>query len=174
VLLSIVPRGRVVTPDAVKETLETVDRPFATTGDVADRLDVTKQAIRNHHDELSKSAMLEHGKVGRQRVYWLADEETPAQVTSTPATPPPVRPENTDQEGEGVLDRLFSPSPLGDTAEVWALFGLVTLLGLSLGVAAGIALTHPSLSVASTAVFILLLAGTVFSFWQCRVLRVCP
>jgi hypothetical protein len=160
---AIVPRKKVITGGNVAEAVEAADRPFATVTDIAEHLDVSAQGVRNNYEELQQYEGLEWGKVGQATVFWLPEQETPTQVTSTPATPPRQSPERTDEEGKGVLDRLFSVSPFGETAEVWALFGLVMLLGLTIGVAAGIALTHPSLGVASTAVFLLLLAGTVFS-----------
>jgi len=102
-LLPIVPRNRVVTPDVVTEALGEVDRPFVTTGDVADKLGVTKQAVRNHHEELNQASGLESGKVGRQRVYWLADDSVPEQVTQTesePRTPEPPEREPEPQTGD--------------------------------------------------------------------------
>lgn len=112
-------RNKIVTPSAVADTVRDVDRPFCTTGDVADRLDVTKQAIRNHHDELAGSASLEWGKVGRQRVYWLAERESPPQeVTSTPEPPAGTGDttdgtEPTEEEPMGIIRRLFTGSDDG-------------------------------------------------------------
>lgn len=159
------PRKRVVTPDAVKETIESVDRPFATTGDVAETLDVTKQAVRNHTEELGESEELESGQVGKRRVFWLAERQTPEQVVSTPATPRQPENDSTDSE-ESLFDRLFTLPSFGDPPEAWLLASTIGMFGLVMGVAFGIAVTHPALGVALTAVFgLLLLGGFMYLTW---------
>jgi hypothetical protein len=163
-----VPRDRVVTPDSVAEAVAAVDRPFASTGDLSDRLGVTKQAIRNRHDELAESSRLEHGKVGRQRVYWLSERETaPSAVENTAPPAPPQEASKPADSGDnkGLLERLFTSLPhFGSPAELWFLTALAAVLGLLLGVVFSIAVfnpTPPAATVAALAVLALTVSVAV-------------
>jgi len=156
-----VSRRRIVTPKSVAETIEVDEKPFVSSGDVADRLDVTKQAVRNHHDELKESHLLEHGKVGRQTVFWQVEDETPAEVQETPS-PPPETNHDRDVSGEskGILQRLFAGVPgFGSTpAEISHLLATI-VAGLGLGVGLWLLVVSPPLAVQLLAVELYLLVG---------------
>lgn len=66
-----------VSGDNVVDVLRDIERPYATTTDIAEGLDVTAQTVRNNASELAKDARINKGKVGQSSVYWLADEDEP-------------------------------------------------------------------------------------------------
>lgn len=69
-------REKLVTPQKVSDAIASLDKPFASTTDIADVLNVSVQAVRNHSEELEESYLLKKGKVDRQTVYWLSDNAT--------------------------------------------------------------------------------------------------
>jgi hypothetical protein len=145
----VAPR-RKVTPESVADAIADVERPFASTGDLSERLDVTKQAIRNRHEELVEHDRIEYGQIGRTKVYWI-EQQPPAQP---PSSGPPGQHTDTatESDGKGLIERIFTTLPhWGSSAEVWFLTGLVASLGLLVGVAFSTVVFRPSPEAATTA-----------------------
>jgi hypothetical protein len=158
---------KVVTADAVVEVLRDLheDKPFATTSDIAEGLDVSTQTIRNNATVLVSDDRIESGKVAQSSVYWVAEDALQdtggdqsgggGDVQQDPAEP-------SDTDTGGILQRLFAAPPrLGSPAEVWALTALTAVLGLTVGVTLGIMVAQPSLGVQVAAVTVTLAAGLV-------------
>lgn len=103
-------RSKRVSGDNVVDVLRDIEKPYATTTDIAEGLDVTAQTIRNNASELAKDARINKGKVGQSSVYWLADEGEPP--ASREGKPPNRSPdveqwehtgEETPEDGEDTL-----------------------------------------------------------------------
>jgi len=121
-----VPRKKLVRGDKVEDAVRKASRPFATTQDIAEALDVSTQAVRNNEEELASYSGLETGKVGRSRVYWLAENGVPEQAEPDPEPPAgdsrsrefdtePTETEESESES-GLLDKLGLRSDETDSA----------------------------------------------------------
>jgi len=69
-----VPREKIVRGDRVANAIKESNRPFVTTSDIAEHLDVTTQAVRDNANDLAEHPMLKKDLVGQNSVYWLANE----------------------------------------------------------------------------------------------------
>jgi len=112
------PRERLVKGKRVADAIRESDRPFVTTGDIAEYLDVTAQAVRNNANHLADHDEIEKGRVAQSSVYWLAKDGKPTEVAE--ASEPPEPPEKeysgdaaTHNESKGILERLFASSDDG-------------------------------------------------------------
>jgi len=169
--MGIVGRKKLVRGERVVDAIRDASRPFVTTSDIAEHLDVSAQAVRDNAADLSQHDEIEKGKVGQNSVYWLAERESPPERV-TPDTEPPEPPEpptreNADsldeqeQQERGILDRFMLPK-FGSPFHIWALATATALLGLVLGVMIGFLVIQPPLGVAYLAVtFVLGLAVAV-------------
>jgi len=159
-------RNKIVTPDKVVGVIESADAPFATTKTVAEKLDVTAQAVRNNEGELMAADELHHGQISRSTVYWLAEAERPGEVEPPAEPPDPERePTNTpvnrdSDDGKGILNRLFDGLP-ALSASTGLLAVWTALVGLSFGVGLSTLLFEPPVGVALLAVWGLLVAALV-------------
>lgn len=67
------PPEKRVSRDSVADVLREMEKPFATTVDLAGELDVTSQTIRNHAEALSMDDRIRKVKVGQSSVYYLEE-----------------------------------------------------------------------------------------------------
>lgn len=76
-------RKPIVTADGVVEAIQQSPRPFASTGDLAEHFDVTRQAVRGKRDRLESDGRIEVGRVSNVTVFYLnakfrTDENAPS------------------------------------------------------------------------------------------------
>lgn len=69
-------RKKQVKGNRVELAVKNEDKPFATTEDVANYLNVTSQAVRNNEDNLDAYDGISTGRIGRTKVYWLPNTST--------------------------------------------------------------------------------------------------
>jgi len=128
-----------VSGDSVVDVLRDTEKPYATTTDIAEGLDVTAQTIRNNAGELSQDPRINKGSVGQSSVYWLADSNSPPEgVAGDPGPPEPPdqrgatepEPERDTNDSKGILNRLFASSGEGMEIPVVVLFLLTVVLPL--------------------------------------------
>lgn len=147
-------RKQLVTAERTVEVLESADRPFASTNDIAEGLDVTPQAVRNNREELAECDDLCSAKVNRGVLYWLPSGEEPPEEADTPTDEPK------SGGGKGILNRLFDGLP-ALSASSGLLVMWTALVGLSFGVGLSTVLFGPPVGVALLAVWGLLVAALV-------------
>ncbi len=75
------PRKKIVRGERVAEVIQKSDRPFATTSDIAEGLDVTAQAVRDNANDLAEHPKIEKGMVAQSSVYWLSKNDVPEGAT---------------------------------------------------------------------------------------------
>jgi len=68
--------SKTVSGDAVVGVLRGMQKPYATTTDIAEGLDVTAQTVRNNAGLLSQDNRINKGSVGQSSVYWLAERSS--------------------------------------------------------------------------------------------------
>jgi len=66
--------------DVLADLLHEAEKPYATTTDIAEGLDVTAQTIRNNASEIAEDPRIKKGKVGQSSVYWLAVKYDPEEL----------------------------------------------------------------------------------------------
>jgi len=100
--------------DAVRSFIGVENSPVATPGDVADRVDVKRETVRQRLLRLAADDELRTRKVGRSRVFWLPD-------ALAPATEPALQVELTDEpadspaeEAGGAGSSGAEPTPRAD------------------------------------------------------------
>lgn len=69
------PRSPTVTADGTVEAIRSSETPFASTGDLADYFDVTRQAVRERRELLNGDPRIKVGKIGNSTVIYLADDD---------------------------------------------------------------------------------------------------
>lgn len=69
-------RIREITAEGTVEAIRSGDEPFASTGDIADHFDVTRQAVRDQQDRLAADERITVGTVSNNAVFYIA-KETP-------------------------------------------------------------------------------------------------
>jgi predicted transcriptional regulator len=69
-----------MTDSELLELIETSDewagRPFTSAPELADRVDITRQAIHNRLQSLVDEGKIQKYKSGQSAIYWTEDEET--------------------------------------------------------------------------------------------------
>lgn len=68
------PRSPTVTADGTVEAIRSSETPFASTGDLADYFDVTRQAVREQRERLRGDPRIKVGQIGNSTVFYLADD----------------------------------------------------------------------------------------------------
>lgn len=76
--------------DALVGLTRDEEKPYATTTDLAEELDVTAQTIRNNASDIAEDPRVKKGKVGQSSVYWLAVKYDPEELDEPPETEPPA------------------------------------------------------------------------------------
>ena len=71
------PRTPTVTADGAVEAIREAETPFASTGQLADHFDVTRQAIRDQRDRLATDPRIEIGSISNNTVFYLSGSEEP-------------------------------------------------------------------------------------------------
>lgn len=70
------PREKIIRGDRVADAIRESDRPFVTTSDIAEYLDVTAQGVRDNANELAEHPEIEKGSVAQSSVYWLSKSDS--------------------------------------------------------------------------------------------------
>lgn len=111
--------------DALAEFIGVENSPVATPGDVAGRLDVGREAVRQRLLRLAADGEVRTRKLGRSRVFWIpAALGAPAAPTSTTREPEPVdeltedhgRPDRGDVDVDEAVAHLEPPGYDEDVA----------------------------------------------------------
>jgi len=80
------PRGKAVYLDGVVEAIRVADRPFVSTGELAEHFDVTRQTIRDNLDRIKDDERIEVTRVNRSSFFYFAGMMTDTTTTMNHGT----------------------------------------------------------------------------------------